>query len=149
MCNSFLERADTKNSILSKFGIKVPKNFEELPQLLTSVFNSLNLPLKKEPPVPKIPMDLLWAQDLGILRQKTSFTTSICDDRKQELMYGKMSISDCIDENIGVAGVVSLLWFKKLLPKYALKFIETVLMIMADHGPCVSGAHNTIVTGIY
>lgn len=38
-----------------------------------------------------------------------------------------------------------LLWFKKRLPSYAAKFIELVLQISADHGPCVSGAHNTIV----
>jgi len=37
------------------------------------------------------------------------------------------------------------LWFKRTLPKYASKFIEMCLVIVADHGPCVSGAHNTIV----
>ena len=29
---------------------------------------------------------------------------------------------------------------------YATKFIEMILMVTADHGPAVSGAHNTIVT---
>ena len=32
------------------------------------------------------------------------------------------------------------------LPAYATKFIEMCLMVTADHGPAVSGAHNTIVT---
>ena len=31
------------------------------------------------------------------------------------------------------------------LPKFACKFIEMCLMVTADHGPAVSGAHNTIV----
>jgi citrate synthase len=31
------------------------------------------------------------------------------------------------------------------LPRYASKFLEMCLMITADHGPAVSGAHNTIV----
>lgn len=31
------------------------------------------------------------------------------------------------------------------LPAYACKFIEMCLMVTADHGPAVSGAHNTIV----
>lgn len=31
------------------------------------------------------------------------------------------------------------------LPKYATKFLEMILMVTADHGPAVSGAHNTIV----
>ncbi len=32
------------------------------------------------------------------------------------------------------------------LPDYACKFLEICLMVCADHGPAVSGAHNTIVT---
>ncbi|MCD6214051.1 MAG: ATP citrate synthase, partial [Candidatus Desulfofervidus sp.] len=31
-------------------------------------------------------------------------------------------------------------------PKWASNFIEMCLKIVADHGPCVSGAHNAIVT---
>lgn len=46
---------------------------------------------------------------------------------------------------MGVGGVLGLLWFRRRLPKYAAKFIEMVLMVTADHGPAVSGAHNTIV----
>jgi ATP citrate (pro-S)-lyase len=57
-----------------------------------------------------------------------------------------MTISDVFQEDIGIGGVLALLWFKRRLPAYACKFIEMVLMITADHGPAVSGAHNTIVT---
>ena len=32
------------------------------------------------------------------------------------------------------------------LPEYACKFLEMCLMVTADHGPAVSGAHNTIIT---
>ncbi len=42
--------------------------------------------------------------------------------------------------------VISLLWFKKVYPKWATDFIETVLKTVADHGPAVSGAHNAKVT---
>ncbi|XP_028057740.1 ATP-citrate synthase beta chain protein 2-like [Camellia sinensis] len=31
-------------------------------------------------------------------------------------------------------------------PRYCTKFIEICIMLCVDHGPCVSGAHNTIVT---
>lgn len=46
---------------------------------------------------------------------------------------------------MGIGGVLSLLWFQKRLPEYAGKFFEMCLMITGDHGPAVSGAHNTIV----
>ncbi|KAJ4898414.1 Flavodoxin-like domain-containing protein [Raphanus sativus] len=39
------------------------------------------------------------------------------------------------DIGYGVGDVISLLWFKRSLP-----------LLRADNGPCVSGAHNTIVT---
>lgn len=35
--------------------------------------------------------------------------------------------------------------FLSRLPRYACQFIEMCLMVTADHGPAVSGAHNTIV----
>ena len=57
-----------------------------------------------------------------------------------------MSITNVIEQDIGLGGVISLLWFKRSLPKYACKFIELCLVVTADHGPAVSGAHNTIVT---
>ena len=31
------------------------------------------------------------------------------------------------------------------LPPYVCKFLEMCLMVTADHGPAVSGAHNTII----
>ncbi len=39
-----------------------------------------------------------------------------------------------------VGDVISLLWFKRSLPKYATRFIDMCVMLCADHGPCVSGA---------
>ena len=50
-----------------------------------------------------------------------------------------------LKQNLGIGGVISLLWFQRRLPVYACKFIEMCLMVTADHGPAVSGAHNTIV----
>lgn len=71
--------------------------------------------------------------------------TSICDERGQELLYAGMPISDVLTKNVGIGGVVSLLWFQRCLPPYVCKFFEMCLMVTADHGPAVSGAHNTIV----
>ena len=42
--------------------------------------------------------------------------------------------------------MIGALWLKRDLPDYAATFIDTILILLADHGPAVSGATNTIVT---
>ena len=42
--------------------------------------------------------------------------------------------------------MIGNLWLKRDLPEYAEEFINTVLILLADHGPAVSGATNAIVT---
>jgi len=81
----------------------------------------------------------------GKVRIPTSIISTICDDRGDEPTYNGTSISHIITNGLSIGDVIGLLWFKKALPKYASKFIEMCLIIVADHGPCVSGAHNTIV----
>ena len=91
-------------------------------------------------------MDYQWASKLGLIRKPAAFISTISDERGQELMYAGMRISDVFKEELGIGGVISLLWFKRRLPPYACKFIEMVLQLTADHGPAVSGAMNTIIT---
>ncbi|MGC8786923.1 MAG: citrate/2-methylcitrate synthase, partial [Anaerolineae bacterium] len=62
-----------------------------------------------------------------------------------EPKYCGVTISEVIEQNYGLGGVLGLLWFKKKLPKWATNFLEMVVLITADHGPAVSGAHNAIV----
>ncbi|KAI9343412.1 citrate synthase-like protein [Zopfochytrium polystomum] len=148
--NSDMETAEAKNSALRDAGVHVPATFEDLPSLLTQVFTKLVsegiVIVRPEPDPPKVPIDYQWAQELGLIRKPASFISTICDDRGQELLYAGMAISEVFKDDIGIGGVLSLLWFKRRLPPYAAKFIEMVLMLTADHGPAVSGAHNTIVT---
>lgn len=144
------ETAAAKNRALSEAGIHVPATFENLPECIESIYRDLLssgviIPAP-EPETPKVPIDYAWAQELGLIRKPAQFVSTICDDRGQELLYAGMPISSVFKEEIGIGGVVSLLWFKRRLPEYACKFFEMVLMLTADHGPAVSGAHNTIVT---
>lgn len=145
-----LETADAKNVALIEAGAFVPKSFNELAELIGTVYHRLVkegviVPEPERPP-PKIPMDYSWARKLGLVRKPAAFISTISDDRGEELMYAGMPISKVFEENIGIGGVLSLLWFRRRLPEYATKFIEMVLMMTADHGPAVAGAHNTIVT---
>ncbi|KAG9114675.1 citrate synthase, partial [Ceratobasidium sp. 392] len=149
MANSQAETADAKNAAMKAAGFVVPDTFEDLPLVLQQTYESLVsrgtiVPApEREPPV--IPMDYKWAQELGLIRKPAAFISTISDERGQELLYAGMRISDVFKEDIGLGGVVSLLWFKRRLPAWATKFIEMVLMLTADHGPAVSGAMNTIV----
>ncbi|CAG8903393.1 unnamed protein product [Penicillium egyptiacum] len=148
--NSDLETAVTKNKAMREAGIHVPETFEDLPQMLKQVYQAElqkgNITPAPEPVVPKIPIDYSWAQELGLVRKPAAFISTISDDRGQELLYAGMPISDVFKEDIGIGGVMSLLWFRRRLPPYASKFLEMVLMLTADHGPAVSGAMNTIIT---
>merc|ERR1719450_1397023 len=99
-----------------------------------------------EAETPTVPLDFTWAKKLGLVRKPANFTSSIADDRGDELKYCGIQISDVFTKELGIGGVVSLLWFRRHLSPACTKFIEMILMVTADHGPAVSGAHNTIVT---
>jgi len=148
--NSQLETAAVKNETMRAAGFHVPETFEDLPAVLAKVYQDLvskgSIKPQPEPVVPKIPIDYSWAQELGLIRKPAAFISTISDDRGQELLYAGMPISDVFKDNIGIGGVMSLLWFRRRLPDYAAKFLEMVLMLTADHGPAVSGAMNTIIT---
>lgn len=60
------------------------------------------------------------------MRKPAAFISSISDDRGSELSYGGMPISEVFQNDLGVGGVLSLLWFRRQLPPYAAKFIEMV-----------------------
>lgn len=148
--NSQLETAASKNAAMKEAGFYVPQTFEDFPQTLRGVYEELvaagTIVPQPEPIPPKIPIDYSWAQELGLIRKPAAFISTISDDRGQELLYAGMPISDVFKEDIGIGGVMSLLWFRRRLPDYASKFLEMVLMLTADHGPAVSGAMNTIIT---
>ena len=149
LANSKLQTADAKNEALKKAGAIVPQNFNDFARCIQKTYDRLCysrviVPLPEKEP-PRVPMDYAWAQQLGLIRKPSSFVSSISDERGEELSYAGMPISQIFKEDIGVGGVVALLWFQRRLPDYATKFIEMILMVTADHGPAVSGAHNTIV----
>ncbi|XP_037956466.1 ATP-citrate synthase isoform X4 [Teleopsis dalmanni] len=147
--NSDRETATVKNKALRDAGAYVPDSFDTLGDLIQQVYAELvksgRIVPKEEVPPPTVPMDYSWARELGLIRKPASFMTSICDERGQELLYAGMPISEVLNKDVGIGGVISLLWFQRCLPPYVCKFFEMCLMVTADHGPAVSGAHNTIV----
>jgi ATP citrate (pro-S)-lyase len=144
-----METSVAKNKALKEAGSLVPDNFFEFGNLIKKTYDELvasgTLVPAPEVEAPKIPMDYQWAKRLGLVRKPAAFISSISDDRGDELKYSGMPISEVFEKDLGVGGVLGLLWFRRQLPPHVTKFIEMILMVTADHGPAVAGAHNSIV----
>ncbi|WP_457638949.1 citrate/2-methylcitrate synthase [Persephonella sp.] len=144
------ETADAKNQALKEAGALVPTSFNELPELIRGVYEELHakgeIPEIQEPEVPPIPEDYAKAVKAGKVRRPTNFICTISDDRGEEATYCGVPISEVVEKGYSIADVIGLLWFKKKFPDWASNFLDMVIKVVADHGPAVSGAHNTKVT---
>jgi ATP-citrate lyase alpha-subunit len=148
--DSKADTAEAKNSALKEVGVVVPESFDDYGEKIKETFDKLKKEGKIEPieeiTPPHIPMDYKQAVAENLVRKSTNFISTICDETGEVHNYCGEPIGEVIKKGYGLGGVIGLLWFKKDIPQYARDFIELVLQIVADHGPAVSGAHNTIVT---
>merc|ERR1711937_596808 len=144
-----METARAKNAAMRAAGIIVPDSFTGLGDALNDTFNKLVqkgvINLKAEPEVPVTAKDFGALKKAGMVRKPANFVCSISDDRGEECTYAGMPISKVVQDGMGVGGAISLLWFRTKLPDTCLRFLEMCLVICADHGSAVSGAHNTVV----
>ncbi|CAJ1963174.1 unnamed protein product [Sphenostylis stenocarpa] len=145
-----LESPQAKNQTLRDAGAVVPTSYETFEAAIKETFDKLVeegkiSPIREITPRP-IPEDLISAIKSGKVRAPTHIISTISDERGEEQCFGGVSMSSIVEKGYGVGGVISLLWFKRSLPLYCTQFIEMCIMLCADHGPCASGAHNTIVT---
>uniref|UniRef100_A0A1I8FET4 CoA_binding domain-containing protein n=1 Tax=Macrostomum lignano TaxID=282301 RepID=A0A1I8FET4_9PLAT len=86
---------------------------------------------RRSPAPPTVPMDYSWARELGLIRKPSSFMTSICDERGQELLYAGCQSPRSSNRDFGIGASCLCCGFNGAC--------------LTDHGPAVSGAHNTIV----
>ncbi len=147
--NSAQETADAKNQALRAAGVIVPDSFDDYHLRIRETYERLVqegviTPAEDFEP-PQIPMDYAQAVAEGRVRRPTHFVSTICDERGEVHNYAGVPIDEVIEKKYGIGGVIGLLWFKKDIPPHAREFLEMVIQIIADHGPAVSGAHNTIV----
>ncbi|MFH1978616.1 MAG: citrate/2-methylcitrate synthase [Candidatus Aenigmatarchaeota archaeon] len=139
------ETAEAKNQALKEVGVAVPESFNDFGKKISEVFQKLNLPKIEEPEVPEIPMDYKDAVRQGKIRKPTTFISTTTDERGEELEYSGIPISQIVKDDYNIGDLLGIMWFKMKLPKYASEFLELLLKLTADHGPAVSGAHNSIV----
>jgi len=143
------ETADAKNEVLREASVIVPDSFDDYHEKVKETYDKLvsdgTITPAEEFEPPNVPMDYAQAKAEGRVRKPTNFISTICDERGDVHDYCGVPIDDVIEKGYGIGGVIGLLWFKKEIPPHAREFMEMVIQIIADHGPAVSGAHNTIV----
>ncbi|XP_054820159.1 ATP-citrate synthase beta chain protein 1-like [Prosopis cineraria] len=145
-----MESTLAKNRALREAGAVVTTSFEAFKDAIKETFEKLVgegkiTPVKEFTPA-QVPEDLNSAIKSGKVRVPTHIISTISDERGEVQCYAGVPMSSIIEMGYGVGDVISLLWFKRSLPRYCTQFIEICIMMCADHGPCASGAHNTIVT---
>jgi citrate synthase len=67
-------------------------------------------------------------------------------DERTDLKYRGEVIDEVVSRKFSIGYTVANLWLNCRVDDWAAEFIEKSLVIMADHGPAVSGAQNTIIT---
>src|SRR3989344_1329985 len=141
------ESAVAKNKALQDAGIIVPRSFEAFEDVIRETFKNLvqygktpmQIPIVKE----SMAKDILPPEIPA--RKETHFISTISDDRGEELLYDGIPVPKLVAQGAGIGDVIGLLWFKKKLPPSFTGFLELAIVLTADHGPAVSGAHNAIV----
>lgn len=133
------ETASYKNKFLSESGAIVPQSYMDFWDKIQKTFQTLNI--QEQEFIIDIPHKLSQINT----RRKTLFTSTISDERWEELKYNHKNISDYTSAG-SFANVIGNLWLKRDLPEYGLEFINTILILLADHGPAVSGATNAMIT---
>lgn len=144
--------ARAKSDAMRKAGIIVPPTFGDLGPTIRQVYNDLKatgqimekeeIPLSALPELPRKVEEVITAGDVMV---QPLFKTTISDDRGEEPLYCGYPASELINKGYDITHVVGLLWNKKLLSEKEAEVIKRILMLAADHGPCVSGALGTII----
>lgn len=139
--DSNTESSNYKNENLRNAWAIVPESFMDLWEKIKQTFDSLHIQDQK------IYNELELQKKVEIIKKRipTKITSTISDERWEELTYNKKLITEYISHG-SIANVVWNLWLKRDLPEYALEFINAFIILIADHWPAVSWATNAIIT---
>jgi len=136
MAKSDLETARAKRQALSRAGVQVGESFSDFVQAIKNV------------PV----LNKIEDRDYTILmndmrdRKHALITTSLSYDQEGEVKILGQDLLEFTSSR-SFAGIVSSMFLgKPTISQELEEFVDTVLRLLVDHGPYVSGAVNTIVT---
>lgn len=136
---SACERAAVKNDALRRVGCCVPRSFSDISHALRTIA-SVMCGVVDTTTDTDTDTDVRVRTCLQKRTQKLLYS-DICDERT-ELAYAGRGVSEMEPR---IVHALARLWFRRDLPAFAADFFERALFLLADHGPGVSGAINTIV----
>ena len=136
--NKVEETANYKNDVLKNAWAIVPDSYIDFWDKIKKTFIALGIEKTTH-------IDIREKLRAIKSRNKSSFTSTISNESGGELMYNGKKISQ-FTASPNIWEVIGQLWLKKSLPPYACNFINTVMVLIADHGPAVSWATNAIIT---
>jgi ATP-citrate lyase alpha-subunit len=141
-----------KAELLRQAGATVPLTFgglgpaiKEIHQELMSRGHIKSLPESSPAQLPQLPKTVEESRKAGEVFVEPLIKSTISDDRGEEPLYYGYPASDLINKGYDISHVIGLLWNKRLLTRQEAEIIRRIIMLSADHGPCVSGALATII----
>jgi ATP-citrate lyase alpha-subunit len=144
--------ARTKSDALKKAGAIVPPTFGALGPAIKETYDQLVkagqvVPMTDVSPteLPKLPKSVEEAMRAQEVTVVPLIRTTISDDRGDEPLYDGYPASELINKGYEIPHIIGLLWDKRLISKQEAEIIKRIIMLSADHGPCVSGAFGTIL----
>src|SRR5437868_3710402 len=142
--------ARSKADALKKAGAIVPATFGALGPAIKDTYQSLLKSGQVKEPVepavlPKLPKSIEEAIKADEVMVAPLIRTTISDDRGDEPCYDGYPASELINKGYEIPHVVGLLWDKRLISKQEAEIVKRIMMLSADHGPCVSGAMGTCI----
>jgi ATP-citrate lyase alpha-subunit len=144
--------ARAKSDALKKAGAIVPDTFGALGPAVKTVYEELiqtgqvvSIPELSPAELPKLPKTVEEGMKTGEVMVTPMIKTTISDDRGEEPCYDGYAASELINKGYDIPHIIGLLWDKRLVSKQEAEIIKRIIMLSADHGPCVSGALATII----
>jgi len=144
--------ARAKSEALKKVGAIVPDTFGALGPAIKATYEEFvksgeikAIPDLSPAEVPALPKTVEQSMKAGEVLVAPLIKSTICDDRGDEPLYNGYPASELINKGYDIPHIIGLLWDKRLISKHEAEVIKRILILSADHGPCVSGALTTII----
>jgi ATP-citrate lyase alpha-subunit len=137
---------------LKKSGAIVPDTFGALGPAIKATHEELlksgaikAIPDLAPADVPRLPKTVAEAKKDGEVLVAPLIRSTISDDRGDEPLYQGYPASELINAGYDIPHIIGLLWDNRLVSKQEGEIIKRIIMLSADHGPCVSGALTTVI----